>query len=113
MIVKGPITPKQRENALQMKFEEFSAVELVITDRLHAMIFCALTGTACIVVASKSPKVRGCYEWINTLDYIRFVDDVSQITEEYYKIPKTAHKYDNSNLLSYYEELAQDILCKL
>lgn len=113
MVVKGRVTVDQRETALQAKFDEFSGAELVITDRLHGMIFCAITGTPCIVVDSKSPKVRGCYEWIKNLDYIRFADDVSQIVAEYQKIPKTEHRYDNSHLTPYYEELAQDIKSKL
>lgn len=113
MVVDGSVTVKQRETALQAKFDEFSAAELVITDRLHGMIFCAITGTPCIVVDSKSPKVRGCYEWIKGLDYIRFVDDVAQISEEFHKIPHKEHRYDNSHLIKFYEELAQDILRKL
>lgn len=112
-VVKGRIPIEQRDAALQAKFDEFSAAELVITDRLHGMIFCAITGTPCIVVDSKSPKVRGCYEWIKGLDYIRFTDDVSQISEEFQKIPKKEHRYDNSRLIKYYEELAQDILREL
>ena len=92
---------------------EFAGAKLVITDRLHGMVFCAITGTPCIVVDSKSPKVRGCYEWIKNLDYIRFVDDTAQISEEFQKIPKQEHRYDNSHLMKYYEELAQDILGKL
>lgn len=113
MVVKGRITIEQRDAELKARFDEFSAAELVITDRLHGMIFCAITGTPCIVVDSKSPKVRGCYEWIKNLDYIRFADDVAQISEEFYKIPKREHRYDNSHLTKYYEELAQDILGKL
>ncbi|MBQ8813390.1 MAG: polysaccharide pyruvyl transferase family protein [Lachnospiraceae bacterium] len=114
MVVKGRITVEQRVAALQAKFDEFLGAELVITDRLHGMIFCAITGTPCIVVDSKSPKVRGSYEWIRKLDYIRFVDDVALITEEYHRISKEEHKYDNSHLIPYYEELAKDILanCK-
>lgn len=113
MILEGCVSVAQRETALQAKFDEFSSAELVITDRLHGMIFCAITGTSCIVIDSKSPKVRGCYVWIKDLDYIRFVDDISQVTEEYQRIPKGSHRYDNSHLLSYYDELAQDILNKL
>ena len=113
MVVGERIAIEERESALKAKFAEFSAAELVITDRLHGMIFCAVTGTPCIVVDSKSPKVRGCYEWIKDLDYIRFVDDVSQIAEEYRRIPQTEHVYDNSHLKHYYEELAQDILSSL
>lgn len=113
MVVAGGVSVEQREEALQKKYLEFAGADLVITDRLHGMIFCAITGTPCIVVDSKSPKVRGCYEWIKNLDYIRFADDVAQISEEFHKIPKQEHRYDNSHLTKYYEELAQDILGKL
>lgn len=105
MVVDGQVTADQREKELQAKFDQFSKSELIITDRLHGMIFCAITGTPCIVVDSKSPKVRGCYEWIKNLDYIRFVDDVSNIAEEYAKIPKENHVYDNTHLQHYYNEL--------
>ena len=105
-VVPGHISPEQREQALAAKFDEFAQAELVITDRLHGMIFCAITGTPCIVVNSRSPKVRGCYEWIHHLDYIRFVDDPADLAAEYAKIPKTAHVYDNSSLLHYYDALS-------
>jgi len=110
MIEKCGVSVAEREVALKAKFEQFSKSELVITDRLHSMIFCAITGTPCIVVDSKSPKVRGCYEWIKHLEYIRFADDISDITVEYKKIPKTTHIYDNAHLKYYYDELAKDIL---
>lgn len=107
MIADHPIPISQREEELLAKFEQFAEAELVITDRLHGMIFCAITGTACIVVDSKSPKVRGCYEWIKNLDYIRFADDVSTIAEEYAKIPKGDHSYDDTHLKHYYKELIE------
>lgn len=107
MISGNHIPVAQRETELDRKFEEFSSAQLVITDRLHGMVFCAITGTPCIVVDSKSPKVRGCYEWIKHLDYIRFADDVADIAQEYGKIPQKVHHYDNFNILHYYEELAK------
>lgn len=110
MIAKGGVSVAEREAALQAKYDQFASAELVITDRLHGMIFCAITGTPCIVANSKSPKVRGCYEWIKDLDYIRFVDDVSLIAEGYRQIPQTEHKYENSHLQKYYAELEKDIL---
>lgn len=113
MIHESSIPVAQREAVLKAKFAEFSGAELVITDRLHAMIFCAVTGTPCIVVDSKSPKVRGCYGWIRHLDYIRFADDVSEIEDAYRQIPRTAHHYQNAHLQPYYDELARDILSKL
>ncbi len=113
MIHKSSIPVDQREAVLKAKFSEFFGAELVITDRLHGMVFCAVTGTPCIVVDSKSPKVRGCYEWIRNLDYIRFADDVSRIEAEYHQIPRGVHHYQNAHLEPYYVELARDILSKL
>lgn len=79
-IVPGGVTVDGREDALNAKLSEFSSVKLVITDRLHGILFCAITGTQCIVINSRSPKVRGCYEWIEHLDYICLVDDIKQIS---------------------------------
>ncbi|OUP02962.1 hypothetical protein B5F36_10235 [Anaerofilum sp. An201] len=110
MIAEHNIPVTERETALQEKFEEFSKAQLVITDRLHGMIFCAVTGTPCIVVDSKSPKVHGCYEWIKHLNYICFVDAPEQIVQTYRSIPDGPHKYDNSDLMPYYDKIANDIL---
>lgn len=109
MIESDEIPVKDRETALRNKFLQFSNAELVVTDRLHGMIFCAITGTPCIVIDSKSPKVRGCYEWIKDLDYIRFADSPSQIESEYKQIPHTKHQYDNSHLASYYKDLMEAV----
>lgn len=110
MVTDYCIPVENRLRELEDKFSLFASSELVVTDRLHGMVFCAITGTPCIVINSKSPKVRGCYEWIRDLEYIRFIDDVSQLTEEYQSIPRKSFRYDNSHLQPYYEELAEDIL---
>lgn len=114
MCIDRRVSPEERRAALDAKFDEFRASELVVTDRLHAMIFSAITGTPCIVVDSKSPKVRGCYEWIRHLDYIRFADDPEQIGEIYRQIPDKEHRFDNQIYAEYYQELAEKIseLCK-
>ena len=73
------------------------------------MIFCAITGTPCIVINSKSPKVRGCYEWIKDLEYIRFADSVSDIAAIYSEIPRKKHVYQNAHMQHYYDELIEVI----
>ena len=109
MNIGVPVSIEERDSVLQNKFEEFSHAELVITDRLHGMIFCAVTQTPCIVVDSISPKLRGCYEWIRNLEYIKFVNDVAHILDAYKTIPKKDHTFDNSHFVHYYEGLAKDI----
>ena len=109
MVLESGVPIAERESALEQKYMQFAGVELVITDRLHGMIFCAITGTPCIVIDSKSPKIRGCYEWIKHLDYIRFADCPEDIINEYRSIPEGTHHYDNSHITHYYQKLADDI----
>lgn len=110
MVIKGGIALAQRERELQKKFEEFAEAELVITDRLHGMIFCAITGTPCIVINSKSPKVLGCYEWLKDLNYIQFAESAADITDIYTKIGKKRYQFDNAFLMSYFEILKKDVI---
>ena len=100
----------ERELYLKNQLETFANAKLIITDRLHGMIFSALAQTACIVINSKSPKVVGCYDWIKNLDYIKFANNLSQIEELYSTISNTTPRFDNSHLKHYYEELSNDIL---
>ncbi len=68
----------KKDNAEQVfmkKIREFYSAGLVITDRLHAMIFAAITGTPCIAVDNSTGKVSGLYEWIKHLPYICCVDE--------------------------------------
>jgi len=109
MVAGDSILIAERESELEKKFRQFAGSELVITDRLHGMIFCAITGTPCIVIDSKSPKVKGCYEWIKHLDYIRFAENPENIVAEFRAIPKGPHHYDNSHLMQYFQTLGEDI----
>ncbi|MBE5773434.1 MAG: hypothetical protein E7337_05815 [Clostridiales bacterium] len=109
MCVGHSIPVAQREKELEFKLDEFRHAELVITDRLHGMIFAAITGTPCIVINSKSPKVWGCYQWIKDLEYIRFADHVEDIQMIYHEVPQKAFVYDNSKLAHYYDELMKDL----
>lgn len=110
MVIDKRILPEQRTTELEKKYDEFRHAELVITDRLHGMIFSAICGTPCIVLNSKSPKVKGCYEWIKHLGYIHFAENAESITEIYSKINKQNYCYDNSHLRDYYGELKKYIL---
>ena len=78
MVDSVSITIENREELVKNKFKKISSYRLIITDRLHAMIFCALTKTPCIVFGNNHHKVSGCYEWIKSLEYIRLVDSVQE-----------------------------------
>ena len=99
-----------RTEELNKQFDIFRHAELVVTDRLHGMIFSAVTGTPCIVVNSKSPKIKGCYQWIQDLEYVQFCDEPKQITTIYRNLPKGGCIYNNKNFFPLYRELQSDIM---
>ena len=78
-VISEPIKIDDRDKVLDKKLQEFSNSQIVITDRLHGMIFAAITETPCIVLKSLSHKVYGCYEWVKDLGYIRIADNIEEI----------------------------------
>lgn len=109
-VLKYSINPSQRNSRLEEKFSEFRRAKLVITDRLHGMIFAFITGTPCIVLNSKSPKLKGCYKWIQDTNYIFFLDNTPQFHDEFEKailssLQLNKCKYDNDFLIKNYEDI--------
>ena len=103
---------KYRENALNEKFAQISSKKLVVTDRLHGMIFCAITGTPCIVLNSKSPKVKGIYDWFfKDCEYIFFMEKIDLDRAESFidSVCSKTYEYDNSYLQPYYDKLVKMI----
>ena len=71
------IVKTNRKRIVLNKLKEYQSAKLVVTDRLHGMIFCAITGTPCIVFRNSNQKVKGTFEFIKTLPYVKFVDNLS------------------------------------
>lgn len=98
---------KQRREVLRNKFAEFKQAEVVVTDRLHGMIFAAITETPCIAFSNYNQKVSGTYEWIKQLNYIKFVDLNADINLEMQKMLtlKEKTKFDSLNLSKEFEKI--------
>ena len=88
--------------------QEFCGAELLITDRLHGMVFAALTGTPCIVFSNYNHKVKGTYEWIKYLPYIRYVETQKEAISLIPDLMTMKNcQYDNAFLLQHFEILAK------
>ncbi len=106
MLADHRINPKNRERELEVQFEHFRKSELVFTDRLHGMIFSAITGTPCVVLPNKSHKIKGVYDWLfETCEYIIFSEDLEEIKMFCEAVKGRKFVYDNSNLMKYYDQL--------
>lgn len=65
VINANKISPQKGRRELQRLWGQFASAGLVVTDRLHGMIFCAITNTPCIALNNSNRKVQGVFnEWI-------------------------------------------------
>lgn len=62
----GVINKDTREEIVKNKIEEFSRYQIVITDRLHGVIFSILAGTQCIAIDNTNQKVSGVLELVKS-----------------------------------------------
>ncbi|MEH7115783.1 polysaccharide pyruvyl transferase family protein [Neobacillus niacini] len=69
-------TKESAAKELESIFFAFKKAKVVVTDRLHGMIFCAITKTPCLVLPNSNHKIAGTYKkWLDHLNYIIFVED--------------------------------------
>lgn len=107
-VVEEPsyIGAKNRDAILETKWAEFRSAEVVVTDRLHGMIFSAITGTPCVALDNVSRKVSQGYEWVRHIVNIRVaasVDEVPALVDEV--VAAGPCLYDRTPLDPYYDEM--------
>lgn len=73
---KKLLSPEEGERAVLQKIQELAHSRLVVTDRIHGMIFCAISGTPCIAFDNATGKVGMEYEWLKEVPYIHFARSV-------------------------------------
>lgn len=101
----------ERKHEVYKKIEEFANAKLIVTDRLHGMVFAALAGTPCIVCGSVNYKVKGIYEWIRNNEFIRYVDDMTEIEKTVRELSQVSSpRYDNSLIKDKYHALENVIM---
>lgn len=105
-----PITSETRKEVVKTKMQEFADAELVITDRLHAMIFSAITSTPCIAFGNYNHKVSGMFDWISYLPYVRYVENVKEAELAFDELIKLKDCFfDNEPLIRYFEQIKKII----
>lgn len=90
------------ENTLREFMEKLSSCQVVLTDRLHCMLFCVLTKTPCVVIDNNNQKISGVYKtWLKDCFFIKMIDDysLSNITNEMLALSKKqANGYRNAEI---------------
>ena len=63
----------QRIVELDKIWAAFRRAQLVVTDRLHGMIFAFITGTPALVLPGNNTKIKDSFAWLKDCGYIKFV----------------------------------------
>lgn len=108
-VVPYEIKKGSRQEEVEAKFKEFAQNKLVITDRLHGMVFAALTGTPCIAIGNSNGKVKGVYQWIKDKNtYVKYVDDLNDFgsTLSQLNLDKK-YRYDKSDCIQNFQPVIE------
>lgn len=109
MYAVNSITPEERQLSIKNKLNEIGGYELVITDTLHCMIFCAIMGTPCVAFNNISGKVKGVFQWICDCDYIEYVDEIDDLKAAIPKVLSASDKEYEFEYTPYFIELQKEI----
>lgn len=70
---------EKQESVLEQCWQDIASYELVITDKLHAMIFCILTNTPCVVLGNYNHKIKGVYDWVSKSSGVIYIEDICEL----------------------------------
>jgi Exopolysaccharide biosynthesis protein len=85
---------KNRYKLLFKKIHEISSKKVVITDRLHGMIFSYITNTPCIVLQNNNHKILMTYnDWLSKCNFIKLIqnynlENILKTLDSLYKLKK-------------------------
>ena len=101
-----PINCDIRNKVVEDKLNEFRSAELVITDRLHGMIFALITSTPYIALGNYNHKIESSYEWLKNQKYIKFLKDPNNIEQAILDLKKETNcQYNNQFAIKQYSQI--------
>jgi|GEM_PF-121104 len=104
------IARADREKELEQMLSLFAGAKLVVTDRLHAMIFAYLTKTPCIALDNVSKKVSGVCVWIKDCTFIRMAERADQVIPLCDELLNSTEEKNEIHLKQTFDQMAADIM---
>lgn len=114
-IDKNKMALAEREEELKSIWKDFMESKIVITDRLHGMIFCAITNTPCIAIDNSNKKISGVYnKWLKDFSFIKMVsinefEKIEELCESVFSDFQPSFK-SNDRLKNEFSKFASEIL---
>lgn len=102
-------TKNSRSAALEKFMDQIRHAELVITDRLHCMIFCALEGVPCIALDNNYNKIAGGYQWLKNLEYIEYIQDMKKLESRLGIARRHRYRYPVKEYRKLFEPLLREL----
>lgn len=104
-----PLENEQRE--VQAKMDEISKAQLVVTDRLHGMIYSLITDTPVIALDNLSKKVSQVYKlWLKDIPFVKVLDDTIDLENTIESmLQQTECLYDNTEIRNKYQPIIDAI----
>lgn len=75
------ITESNRAKIINSKISEIASCKVLITDRLHALIFSAVSYTPCIVFQNNNSKIKGTLSWLQRFQHIQLVEQPEELEQ--------------------------------
>ena len=97
-----PISQQNSENEISDLVKAFKGAKLVITDRLHGLLYAVITMTPVIAFDNTTNKIRNVYEtWLKDVPYIKFAQKIDQIPDLATQLSNLKDiSFDNSRFIS-------------
>lgn len=102
-------TKNSRSAALEKFMDQIRHAELIITDRLHCMIFCALEGVPCIALDNNYNKIAGGYQWLKNLEYIEYIQDMKKLESRLGIARRHRYRYPVKEYRKLFEPLLREL----
>lgn len=102
--------PENYEQTLENFWSMLRKCRVVVTDRLHCMIFCAITGTPCVVLDNTNHKISGVYDaWLTEIPYITMLREyrTEDVIAEARKLYEETFDVEHFCIMDQYEQLKE------
>ena len=106
-VINRNIYSFNKKRILNNKINEFNKYKLIVTDRLHGMIFSYLAKVPCLVLENKSYKIKGVYDFIKS-DYIKLTNEFN-LLKDFKEFINKEYSFKELDFSSEYEKLTKII----
>ena len=101
----------ERYGRLTDKLDEFRNAEVVVTDRLHGLIFSIITDTPCVVLPTVNTKITSAFDDLGMADGIFLIESVGNLKDILENLRTYSNiEYDNTLIVKQYRDLLENIL---